>query len=1537
MATPVPSNAGFISVDTNVGKTFTMPLSTDLVGRVITFKDSTGGAQSGAIQIQTQGGDTFQDGTSLYIIQEAYGSATFVSRSGYWVLQQGNAQVIASSITTTNLRVLDTTHTYIISSLSLYSDNVFARNNVIVQDGNFSVQNSSGLSPYTAVFATSNLNVDVAYGINGQIKWEQIVRDIATYPMGFVYGQGPEILTLDGKNSKVGIVVKNPQYQLDVSGSAFASSFYTGTLNLLDINSPSYNALTTSSGVLLLNGSAISGGGGGGGVAQILAGSNISISPGGGTGAVTINAAGNVSTGTLVSSIEGLGTSGYVSTLSLVSTTEGMIYAVINLINSLGSAGYLSTSQLVSSIEGLGSSGYLSSGGQGYFSTLYVNVLPQDAPLWNSNLPSFGFDPEPNPLAFDVYGSARILKNLYIGSTTTIIGTGGVQSSNVFTNRVSAGTTLVSSIGLIDSTGLTYYLQASNGSLIFNSNVLAAGSFGSTIEGLGTYGYVSTPSMTSSINAAISSFSTAFGPGGTSVTSLTSTVRGLGSAGYISTASLRSTVVGLGQLYPSTTATGALFSTFSTSISRNFNTSNATISTLFASNATMSNLTVSTITFDTGDGFLDFPDIRSLSLSTFLVNTSTLNANVLSTQVLEVSSIRGITFLSPETLTSSLVSTTGGLQREFNTAGFLSSANLVSTTGGLEYEFNTAGFLSSANLLSTTGGLQREFNTAGFLSSANLLSTTGGLEYEFNTAGFLSSANLISTTGGLEYEFNTAGFLSSANLVSTTGGLQREFNTAGFLSTPNLTSSIQGLGTYGYISSASLASSIISTTNFIGQAISSFSTANGPGGLTTANLVSTIQGLGSSQYISSTQLISTTRGLGSSGYISSIPAFLTASAILTSSLLASTITTSSLQVNSLTIGTGTGWVNLGPIQTVAISSIQDNTNALYANTSFFGTTSTATALQFYGLFGNYNNTALAELSTGAGTQEFLIFKGSSTSDRVRVQTTGTFAIETGVSARLYNTTNVGSNVTPAFVINTSSNVGIQTASPGAALDVAGVSRAITLSSQQLFFSSVNGGLPLSITSLTSTTAGITAGYATAGFLSSPNLISTTAGITAGYATAGFLSTPDLVSTTKQLQSNIENWSQYTTTTDITLSNGSGIIPTDPNAAIQLKTHNLLIADINGGYGYLNMGDSLTMLTSSSLENYSMGFGPLGTGSISSFVFVRSDTITSTTAPVYISSLYLGNLGGTVAGQLTTDGTATDLFWKGSKLNGQSGGGGGAIDYVSAFTVSTASLQVSSISSYYIECYGVIGSAFFNIGPDNLAITSLTDATINANSTIINTNAFHVTSSNDARFVITSNAIFDSEQATFSNIYCYNTISTYSMAVYGPQTLTVNGVANLTQVGLSSINGTQFPGTYICQGKLTSNIDIQQTLDTVIPFEVDIDPNGWLVDAGSNTAKFQPTIAGYYTIAFQVWWDRDSTVEQDNIQIRKNGNSIAIAQSEIPHNTGLTQYTSKIGYLNGSNDYIDFTAYTGTGSLTQTIFYGGSTESPGTFFSAHLLR
>jgi hypothetical protein len=881
MATPVPSNAGFLSVDTTFGKLFELPQTTDLIGRVITFKDSTGNAQSGAIQISTINGDFFQDGTSLYTIQQAYGSATFVSRSGYWVLQQGNAQVNASSITTNMLNVTGSNIANYMSTFSLYAGYVQADNALVVTNGTLSVGNSNPNSPFNVVLFTDGLqDIGILYGFDTTPNWVTRVASNDSH-YGFSLFQTPgEVFTLLS-TGRVGIMTSSPMYTLDISGTAFVSSLTISSLNMIDTTTNNINFLTTSSGVLLLNGAGITGGGGGAGVSQIVAGSNISISPAGGTGIVTIDATGGltsddlvssivglgtsgyVSTLTLASTIDGLGTSGYVSSLSLTSTFEAIAIGIFSLIDGLGTTGFVSTSQLVSTVDGLGTLGYLSSGGQGYFSSITVNMLPQDAPAWDSNIQVAGNDPEPNPLAVDIFGSLRVLKNIYIGSTTTVIGTAGVA-----TGKISTGTLLTSSLFFYNPTlNEQFPLIVSGSELIFNG----------------------APLMTT--NPEISLVSTPVLD-----TSLASTLQGIGSAGYVSTASL----------------------------------------------------------------------------------------------------------------TSSLVS--------------------------LEYNYQTSGFISTPTLTSTIVGL----GSANFVSTASLTSSLVSLEYNYQTSGFLSTPTLTSTIIGL----GSLGYLSSFNAFSMSTGR---------LNTSTLTFIDINTNTQQLL----LVSSGTLTLN--GQSVGGGG-SSGPGGVSIENITSTVTGLGSAGYISTSQLISTTRGLGSAGYLSSftIPNNLSTMAIFTSSILASTMVTSSLQVNSLTIGTGTGWVNLGPIQTVALSSIQINTGNLYSDNTYIGDVSTLNAIQYYGLFGNYNNTVLAEVSTGAGSQEFLTFKGSSTSDRIRFQTTGAFVVETGVSARLWSNTTVPtlSNVTPAFVINSSSNVGIQTASPGATLDVAGTGRFVTLSSQQLQVSSI---------------------------------------------------------------------------------------------------------------------------------------------------------------------------------------------------------------------------------------------------------------------------------------------------------------------------------------------------------------------------------------------------------------------------------------------------------------------------------------------------
>jgi hypothetical protein len=90
-----------------------------------------------------------------------------------------------------------------------------------------------------------------------------------------------------------------------------------------------------------------------------------------------------------------------------------------------------------------------------------------------------------------------------------------------------------------------------------------------------------------------------------------------------------------------------------------------------------------------------------------------------------------------------------------------------------------------------------------------------------------------------------------------------------------------------------------------------------------------------------------------------------------------------------------------------------------------------------------------------------------------MQTTGSIIFETGVGARVFPA--APSNVTPAMIINTSSNVGIGIAVPTVTLDVAGAGRFQTLSTQQIYASSFVGGVVSSATVYASVVSSV-AGY-----------------------------------------------------------------------------------------------------------------------------------------------------------------------------------------------------------------------------------------------------------------------------------------------------------------------------------------------------------------------------------------------------------------------------------------------------------------------------
>jgi hypothetical protein len=77
----------------------------------------------------------------------------------------------------------------------------------------------------------------------------------------------------------------------------------------------------------------------------------------------------------------------------------------------------------------------------------------------------------------------------------------------------------------------------------------------------------------------------------------------------------------------------------------------------------------------------------------------------------------------------------------------------------------------------------------------------------------------------------------------------------------------------------------------------------------------------------------------------------------------------------------------------------------------------------------------------------------------------------------------------------------------------------------------------------------------------------------------------------------------------------------------------------------------------------------------------------------------------------------------------------------------------------------------------------------------------------------------------------------------------------------------------------------------------------------------------------------TTSNQNNLQILKNGNTLMLSQNPIPTSTiPLSMCATKMVYLNGTTDYVNFTAFSAdTGGQ---VLYADSGNS--TWFSLHLL-
>jgi hypothetical protein len=143
--------------------------------------------------------------------------------------------------------------------------------------------------------------------------------------------------------------------------------------------------------------------------------------------------------------------------------------------------------------------------------------------------------------------------------------------------------------------------------------------------------------------------------------------------------------------------------------------------------------------------------------------------------------------------------------------------------------------------------------------------------------------------------------------------------------------------------------------------------------------------------------------------------------------------------------------------------------------------------------------------------------------------------------------------------------------------------------------------------------------------------------------------------------------------------------------LRIQTTLATIYDSNNGPGQLELG-TLSFINSTMNDSYLLGNQSFLKGSVSSlalgyFSFDGSNTVSSI-GSLFLSSIFLGAFGGTVSGELTTDETATNLYWKGTQLNGGGGGGGVSLQALqstvgglaTASYVSTLTLA-QSISSF----------------------------------------------------------------------------------------------------------------------------------------------------------------------------------------------------------------------------------------------------------------
>jgi hypothetical protein len=125
------------------------------------------------------------------------------------------------------------------------------------------------------------------------------------------------------------------------------------------------------------------------------------------------------------------------------------------------------------------------------------------------------------------------------------------------------------------------------------------------------------------------------------------------------------------------------------------------------------------------------------------------------------------------------------------------------------------------------------------------------------------------------------------------------------------------------------------------------------------------------------------------------------------------------------------------------------------------------------------------------------------------------------------------------------------------------------------------------------------------------------------------------------------------------------------------------------------------------------------------------------------------------------------------------------------------------------------------------------------------------------------------------------------------------------------------GNYTASAYISANQTVNGVLDFWVPLTVKNDPNSWITNTGTPmSGKITPTVAGYYSVQYQVAWLSGGGGNQNNIQIQKNRSAVGIVQMPVASFSNVSQVATVVVYMNGSTDYLNFTAY---GAPSQQLY------------------